>query len=399
MLLWSILTVLAVVVAAALTVALVRRQDARLSPRDASLAMLREQLDDVETQVAGGAVAPGDAETLRTEIKRRILAASREVDAAPRPLGQAALGRLAIGLTAGVGIAATALYATLGRPDLAAPPPPPQVAAAAAPVDVETAQVAAMIDKLETRLKATPGDAQGWQMLGWSYFQLGRFKESSAAYERAVTLAPKAPGNASAYGEALVQAAGGIVTPAARAQFAAANALDRADPRARYFIGLAKQQSNDPKGALDDWLILLAQSPADAPYAPQLRRIIADTASAAKIDVTARLAVAASEAPGSAPQAAAVTAPPNPSADQVSAVTAMAPGDQQAMIRSMVDRLAGKLKANPQDPDGWIRLIRARLVLGDRAAATAARDDALKALSGDPAGAAKVRTAATEQGV
>ena len=401
MLLWAILTIVAVIVAAALTVPLVRRWDARPGPRDANLAMLRDSLADVDVQAASGAVAPSEAEALRTEIKRRMLGASRAVDAAPRPLGQAALGRLAIVLTALVGVAATALYATLGRPDLASPPPP-AVAAPADPATPGNAEVASMVGKLEARLKTQPNDAQGWQMLGWSNFQLSRYREASVAYARAVALAPQTPGNASAYGEALVQAAGGIVTPDARAQFAAANRLDAGDPRARYFLGLAKQQANDPKGALDDWFKLLSESPADAPYTEQLRRIIADTASSAKIDVTARLAVAASGRPGSTPPAATsagVTAPPNPSADQVAAVQAMAPVDQQAMIRSMVDRLAGKLKANPADPDGWIRLIRARMVIGDRAAAGAARDDAVKALGGDAAGAAKVRAAATELGV
>ncbi len=395
MLLWTILTIIAVVVAATATIPLVRRYDARQSPRDATLGVLRDQLGEVDAQVAGGAIDAREAEALRTEIKRRMLGTAREVDAVPRPLGGGALGGFAIGLAAAVGIAATLLYSTLGRPELASVAPVPEVAAASADTAANPAaatEVAAMVAKLEARMKDHPQDAEGWRMLGWSYFQTQRFAESADAYGRAVKLAPSAPGNASAYGEALVQAAGGIVKPDARLQFAAAVALDKTDARARYFLGLAKEQAGDPKAAVADWLALLRESPPGAPWAGELRRVIADTAGRAGVDVAAQLAA-------SGAVAVAGSAPPSPSAEQVKAVQAMAPTDQQAMIRGMVDRLAARLKANPKDAGGWVRLMRARMVLGDPAAAAAARRDALAALAGDAAGTAAIAAAAGELGI
>ena len=388
--LWAVLTVIVGVVAAAMTVPLVRRHEARGGNRSAAATALADQLEEIDTQAASGAVDAKEAEALRIEARRRMLGAARVADRPARPLGGAALGRLAIVLAGVVAVATTALYATLGRPDLAGEAP------GAAPVTPSsdqpgTDQIAAMIGQLEAKMAASPGDPEGWRMLGWSYSQTRRYAEAATAYAKAVKLAPNGPGYSSAYGEALVQAADGVVGPIARTQFEAARKLDPADARARYFLGLAKEQGGDHHGALDDWLKLLSEAPADAPWGTELRRIITATAAAAKIDVAPRLAAIVPPA--------AVSAPPNPSADQVAAVTALPPAGQQAMIRGMVDNLAAKLKANPKDPAGWVRLIRARMVLGDKAAAAQAKRDALAALQGDAAGTAEVTQGAAAAGV
>lgn len=396
MLLWAILTVIAVVVAAACTVPLVRRYEARPSARAAALTILGEQLADIDTQVASGAIDPAQADALRTEVKRRMLT-SPTTEAAARPLGPATLSKLAVGLAAIVAVAGTFLYTSLGRPDLATDPAlitagNTAVAPDAASTAAANADVASMVTQLETRMKDNPNDAEGWRMLGWSYFQTSRFKESADAYGKAVALTPTASGYASAYGEALVQAAGGRMTKEALTQFRAANMLDKQDARARYFLGVAKAENGDRRGAVDDWLALLSESPADAPWAGELRRVILETARADGRDVSASLGGPAAGGP-------AVTAAPNPSAEQVQAVQALPQQDQQAMIRGMVDSLAAKLKANPKDPEGWVRLMRARLVLGDRAAAATAKRDAQAALAGDPAGTATVTQGAAALGL
>lgn len=77
----------------------------------------------------------------------------------------------------------------------------------------------------------------------------------------------------------------------------------------------------------------------------------------------------------------------------------MSPGARQAMISGMVDGLAQKLKANPRDEAGWLRLMRARSVLGDAAAAARARNDALAAFAGDGAAQGRIRAAAVEIGI
>jgi len=420
MTLWIILTALTALAAAWLTIPLVRRHEARVDARAATIAVLKDQLADVDVQLAAGSIQPGEAEGLRNEIRRRLLAAGHIPAELDRTMGQKSLSGLALGMAAMVAVAAGALYSNMGQPDLAsgaaapdAAAPPAAGAAPPAPADGEVAQ---LITGLEQKMQGNPNDPEGWRMLGWSYFQTGRYGDAAKAYARAIALKPDGVGYQSAYGEVLVQEAGGQVTPAAAAAFEKAAAQDGADARARYFLGVRKADTGDRKGAIEDWLKLLADSPADAPWLPQLRQMIGQTASAAGIDIAARLAatqpvgtasVPGQPGPADAAGAAASAVPPgtpagvmpSPSRDQVQAAQAMNPADRQAMIRGMVDGLAAKLKANPKDEAGWLRLIRARQVLGDAAAARTARDQALAAFTGDAAAQGRIRAAAVEMGL
>ncbi len=417
MTLWIVLTAMAALVAAALTIPLVRRQEARADARAATLAVLKDQLADVDVQLAAGTIPPADAEGLRIEIKRRMLAAGHIADDVARPFASRALSGVAIGLAVMVALAAAALYSSMGQPQLvtgsgnvaAAAPPPGAPPAEQAEADAE---VGRLVAGLESRLADNPDDAEGWRMLGWSYYNLRRFPDAARAYARAVALNPEGEGYQSAYGEALVQAADGQVTPEALAAFTRANALDGQDARARYFLGIQKAQSGNLAGAIDDWMRLLGDSQADAPWVPQLRTIITGTAQEAGIDVSARLAAIRPPATGGATvaspappaiAAAATAAPagvlPGPSADQAAAIRALPPGQQQQMIRGMVDGLAERLKTNPKDEGGWLRLMRARTVLGETAQARVARDQALAAFAGDAAAQSRIRAAAAEMAI
>ncbi len=419
MTLWIILTALTALAAAWLTIPLVRRQEARVDARAATIAVLKDQLADVDLQLAAGAVQPGEAEGLRNEIRRRLLAAGHISTELDRTMGHKALSGLALGLAAMVAVAAAALYARMGQPELASNTvPAPAAAPAAAPVQDAAAQgeVNQLIAGLEQKVQANGSDPEGWRMLGWSYFQTGRYADAAKAYARAIALKQDGEGYQSAYGEALVQEAGGQITPAAAAAFEKAAAQDGADARARYFLAVRKSETGDRKGAVEDMLRLVADSPADAPWLPQLRAVIQQTAQAAGIDITARLAsikpvgnaavpglpppvAAAAAANAVAPASAAPGVMPSPSREQVQAAQAMNPADRQAMIRSMVDGLAQKLKANPKDEAGWLRLMRARQVLGDVPAAKTARDQALAAFAGNTSAQGRIRAAAAEMGL
>lgn len=430
MTLWIILTALTALAAAWLTIPLVRRHEARVDARAATIAVLKDQLSDVDVQLAAGAVQPGEAEGLRNEIRRRLLAAGHIPAEIDRTMGQKALSGLALGLAGMVAVAAAALYAGMGKPDLGgSAAPSTAVQAAAQAPDAATAagasagaqgEVTQLIAGLEQKMQGDASDPEGWRMLGWSYFQTGRYADAAKAYEKAIALKPGGVGFQSAYGEALVQDAGGRITPAAAAAFEKAAAQDGADARARYFLAVRKSETGDRKGAIEDMLKLVADSPANAPWLQQLRDVIQQTAQAAGIDIAARLAatkpVGNAAVPGLPPQVAAAAAAsaapvnaapasggagvmPSPSRDQVEAAGQMSPADRQAMIRSMVDRLADKLKANPRDEAGWLRLMRARQVLGDGPAAKTARDQAIAALAGDAAAQARIKSAAAEMGL
>jgi cytochrome c-type biogenesis protein CcmH len=255
--------------------------------------------------------------------------------------------------------------------------------------------VAAMISMLETQMKQHPDNAEGWRMLGWSYLQTGRNADAANAYGRAAALDPKNAEYLSAQGEATVLAANGQVTPAAEGVFKRAVAADPGDPRARYYLGVAKDQRGDHQGAMDDWIALLKSAPPDAPWAPEVRGFVEKVAAERKIDLSGRLPPAPQAQAAAGPMAGA----PGPTQDQVAAAQAMTPAERQQMIQQMVSGLAERLKANPRDRDGWERLIRARMVLGQTELATAAYKDASRAFAGSPADQQALRQTALQLGV
>ena len=394
--LWVVLSVMVALAAAGTAVPLVRRYDDAARDNDAVTAVLRDQLADIDVQTASGQVPAAEAEALRTELKRRLLVESRARPLAVRLLGDRSAGRIAIILPALIALAATAIYAVTGRPDLTAPPPPRVITAEVAQgngglANPAAAAVAPLIAQLETRMASAPGDPEGWRLLGWAYFQTQRFADAATAYRKAVALNPRGPGYASALGEALVQSAGGVVTPAARAAFVDARTVDVTDSRSRYFLALARDQAGDHKGAIDDWVRLLGEAPPGAPWAAPLRDFVERAARDAGIDLGGRLPVAPPVIAGAANAR-------GPDAAQIAATNALPPAAQAAFVRQMVGSLAAKLKANPRDADGWIRLIRAYTVLGDVPAAKAARRDADAAFADQPATRTRFATAAAGLG-
>jgi cytochrome c-type biogenesis protein CcmH len=89
-------------------------------------------------------------------------------------------------------------------------------------------------------------------------------------------------------------------------------------------------------------------------------------------------AIGAPEAfnPEKTPPAAAAT--PVPNSEQTAAIAAMPDEERRAMIEQMVGSLAERLKAEPNDPDGWRMLARSYAVLGRSAESAAAWRELLK---------------------
>jgi cytochrome c-type biogenesis protein CcmH len=254
----------------------------------------------------------------------------------------------------------------------------PQTAA----TDTPAADLPTMIRSQEERMRQNPGDTEGWRTLGWSYFQAKRFVDAAGAYAKLVRLAPKDATAWSALGEAQTLAVN-AVDRTAHAAFAQAVALDPKDARARYFLAVEKDVGGDHKGAIDDWIALLKDGPADAPYAQSVHELVVQVAARDKIDIAGRLPdVAPPAAAGGEVASAGI---PGPTPDQIAAAAQMTPSQQDAMAHGMVDTLAARLKQNPKDADGWIRLMRARSVLGDTAGARAALVDGKHAFAGDTA--------------
>jgi cytochrome c-type biogenesis protein CcmH len=300
------------------------------------------------------------------------------------------IGRYALGAAVLAAILAVALRYRQPAGEVAKADPAADSAAAGAPHAIEP-----MIAGLEAKLKANPGDAEGWRMLGQSYFSLSRFGDATRAFARAAALAPTNADAWSALGEAIVYAhKDGVDADAAHA-FERAVGIDPKDARARYFLAVRKDLGGDHKGAIDDWIALLKDTPAGAPWESSVRTLVEQVAVREKIDIGGRMP-AATAAPV---QSVATDAIPGPSQTQMADAARMSPSEQNAMAKTMVDRLAARLAQNPKDAEGWARLMRARLVLGDRAGAGQAYASAKSAFAGDAATLAQLKQAAGALGL
>jgi cytochrome c-type biogenesis protein CcmH len=295
--------------------------------------------------------------------------------------------RLALFGAAALAIVAVGIGVSRNQTPEAAP------ATAAAPAKAQP-DVGAMISSLEAKLKANPNDAEGWRMLGWSFFETGRYPEAATAYRKATQLKPDNADYWSSLGEALVLAGPGDVPKDASAAFARAVKLDPKDPRARYFLAVEQDMAGNHKGAIDSWIALLKDTPAGAPWEADVRKTIEQVAAKEGIDVKARLAALRPAA--AAGPAAALNGIPGPTPQQMSAASQLPPGQQEAMVRSMVDGLAQKLEANPKQPDRWMMLIRSRMMLGQGREASAALQQAIAA---NPGARAELVQAAKTLGV
>ena len=278
-----------------------------------------------------------------------------------------------------------------------------ETSVATAPPDT-AASVDEVIADLEAKLQRDPDDAESWRMLGWSYFETGQFAESATAMKRATSLDPDNAEYWSMLGEALVMTSNGEQVPDdAAAAFRKALEIDGEDPRARYFLAVQKDISGDHRGAIADWFALLEDTPADAPYAEDVRRVISQVADKEGIDVAKRLAAVTPPPPtgGIATDGpdVATAGIPGPTRRQMQDAAALPAGQQEAMVQNMVEGLDARLRRDPNDADGWIMLIRSRMQLGQTVKARAALADGLHAFRNDGAQARRIREAAAALGV
>jgi cytochrome c-type biogenesis protein CcmH len=309
--------------------------------------------------------------------------------AATPPSRRIAPATIALVLAAILAVAAVAI-ALLRSGDEASDGPAANASTAAAEAPTMEASIAA----LQQRLRQDPDNDQGWYLLGLSYRGGERFTEAAQAFRRAHELAPRNADYAAHLGEALILASDGTPPPEAQQMFRRALELQPGNAQARYYLATLRDMRGDHRGAVDDLLTLLREAPAGAPWEPQVREAVTAIAREHRIDIASRM-----PPPVTAPAPTATAAIPGPTPEQMRAASAIPPSQQDQMVRAMVDGLAARLRQNPRDADGWIRLMRSRMVLREASAASEALRSALAAFAGDAPTQARLRSAARELAV
>lgn len=376
MILGIVLTLMTLGAAAMVVVPLMRARGTTATRRAHEIEIYRDQLDEVERDVARGMIGKDEADAARAEISRRMIAATAPAtddgegsETAPQssPGRRPRVTAIVTGIC--VPVLAIAVYLTHGSPDLPGRPAAEmREAAKSAPQQpAGNAAQRAEVTRLAGALEENPADLEKWIALGDTLTRMKRYSQAAIAFSQAMQLAPDSAEYASRVGESLTFAAASQVTPGAVAAFREALRRDPGNARAQYYMGLADQQGGRLNAALDRWVALEAASPPDAPWLKFLRPRIARIAGELGIDRNALAAMR--ERAGAAGTAA---GPRGPTREQMQAAQNMTAEDRQAMIRNMVDSLAERLKENPDDYAGWLRLARARTVLGDKVAAKTA---------------------------
>lgn len=357
---WAVCAAITLIVIAVLLRPLFGHGAATALRQTKEVVIFRDQLAELDREIEANLVSADEAGAARVELERKILAAARQDSVEAPSAAGPWLRRTSAALIAGVApLGAFAVYLLTGAPNEPAHPFAARTPAASETGEHGVAEIESMVQQLAARLEREPGNLEGWVLLARSYAALRRHGEAAKAYGKALELAPANMVLAADFAESLTYAAGGIVPPRALQHFEQANKADPSAPKPQFYLALGLAQAGKSRDAIDRLKSLEKDSPADAPWLPGVRELIASIAQEAGIDA------AGIEGGKAAPDGAV----PAPSDEDVAAAQQMTPEQQQDMIQGMVEALAQRLQANPDDLEGWKRLGRSYLVLNEPARA------------------------------
>lgn len=406
---WIITGAAALILAAALVLALLRGRRATGPAEAYDLQVYRDQLQEVEADAARGKIPPEEAERLKVEISRRLLAADAKVRQTgdsgkqPRALG---LGMAAVIATLVIG-GGFATYRMVGAPGYGDRPLQPrldraEVALKSRPTQAEiekqvppspapeaSADYVDLVQRLRGAVAERPQDLRGHMLLARSEAALGNFRKAYLAQAQIIKI--KGP-DATAQdftdlADMMVLAAGGYVSPEAQKVLEQALSRDPNNGVARYYGGLMMAQIGRPDVAFGMWNKLLRESDATDPWVAPIREQIED------------LAWLSGSTDFQMPKLGATSAGPGPTGADIAAAADMTPEERQAMIDGMIDRLSSRLAEEGGPPEDWARLI---FVLGQRGKteqANAIYTEAKTVFAAKPEALDALRKAAEQAGV
>jgi cytochrome c-type biogenesis protein CcmH len=329
MMFWILAAVMTVAVAIILLVPLARRADGGANEQDFDIEVYRDQLREIDRDVENALISNDQAEFARAEVGRRLIKASKLAKRRTSSSGRAALiGRIAVLLI--LPGFAMAGYLSIGNPGLPSQP----FAARQNAVEVEQngRDVEALVADAESHLARNPQDGKGWDVLAPIYMRLGRLPQAETAYRNAIRLLGSSAVRQAGLGQVLFARAGGIVTADSQNAFQAVIDFEPENPFAAYFLALALAQEGKTDAALQAFADIAEKSPPDAPWMAPVRQQMR------------RLS--------------------GPDEDDVETAMSMSPVERREMIVAMVAGLDAKLQENPDDLQGWLRLIQSYMVLG-----------------------------------
>ena len=383
MLFWGIAGLLTLICVILVIWPLLRQKKVLETNVDYNLKVYKDQLSEVDKDFQLGRVDSKELNAIKTEIQRRILTENVEVNQQNQskkftPTTYVIFTLVASFLIPSVTIGIYANFGSPGHPDvplskradLQTPKTVEKITSQGKEPNEQHAGIDNMITNLQEKLKVNPDDLQNWELLGRTLLIRKQYEAASDSLRQGVSIFPSSLELRATYAEALVLAAQGRISREALKQFKIVSKSIPKDPRVRYYLGLADYQQEKIELALQKWTTLLDETPQNAPWRKMLTSRIDQATKDLGIKTSKPTQKLASKQKSTASSVNA--AKPSilkegfqgPTSEDIRAAQTLSKNDRQEMINNMVEGLAAKLKNNPDDLDGWLRLSRSYKVLG-----------------------------------
>lgn len=271
---------------------------------EVNLTVLRDQLRELDADLAAGTIDATGHASARQELERRV---AEDVQPHAAVIGSTAGKRwtaVVVGLA--MPLIAVSLYLLLGSP---AGLDPSKVSA---PKDqaheVTEEQIVNMVAGLANRLKDKPDDVEGWSMLARSYNALGRFADAADAYARLVKLLPGNADMLADYADTLAMSLNKSLQGEPEKLIMRALEADPKNIKALALSGSAAFERRDYQAAVTQWKKILLLVPPESDIARSTMSSIGEAQALAGEPAGAQAPVVAAAPVAAAPVAAAAAA-------------------------------------------------------------------------------------------
>ena len=247
-----------------------RRRTAPGAAQDATnVAVYRDQLRELEADLAVGTLARDQYDEARRELEARLLDDVRSSGTGARAAKPGRMAAVAAGIA--IPLVSILLYLAVGTPNALLPQP-----AGGEGHGITRQQIDGMVDRLTARLTENPDDATGWAMLGRTYAVIDRYPEAVSAYANAVKRSPPDAQLLADYADALAMTQGRRLQGEPERIIAQALKVDPKNVKALALAGTVAFEKMDFKGAIAQWRKILEVVPPDSDMADSIRDSIAD---------------------------------------------------------------------------------------------------------------------------